>query len=39
MLMLCKARHALCDLLSTNQWNGSEMTFVAYKPKELKSSR
>ena len=39
MLMLCKARHALCDLLSTNQRNGSEMTFVVYKPKELESSR
>ena len=28
-LMNCKARQVLCDLFSTNQGNGSEMTFVA----------
>ena len=28
-LMHCKARHVLCDPFSTNQGNGSEMTFVA----------
>ena len=27
--MHCKARHVLHDLFSTNQGNGSEMTFVA----------
>ena len=28
-LMHCKARQVLSDLLSTNQENGSEITFVA----------
>ena len=28
-LMHCKARQVLRDLFSTNQGNGSEMTFVA----------
>ena len=28
-LMDCKARQVLRDLFSTNQGNGSEMTFVA----------
>ena len=28
-LLHCKARHVLCYLLSTNQGNGSEITFVA----------
>ena len=28
-LIHCKARHVLRDLFSTNQGNGSEMTFVA----------
>ena len=28
-LMGCKARQVLRDLFSTNQGNGSEMTFVA----------
>ena len=27
--MHCKARHVLHDLFSTNQGNGSEMTFMA----------
>ena len=27
--MHCKARHVLRDLFSTNQRNGSEVTFVA----------
>ena len=28
-LMHCKAKQVFCDLCSTNQGNGSDMTFVA----------
>ena len=33
-LIHCKARHVLRNIFSTNQGNGSEMTFVAGATKE-----